>query len=240
MTLAEILASLFPHGHGVHVVDGLIDGVGALIDGRQCHVLGVANDTALGVEGAITLAGRVLRIAREEGSAPILMLVDSGGQRMSRRDELLGLNEYLAHLAKTLRLAERAGHRTVGLLYGHSVAGAFLATALACGTLVALPGANPEVMDLPSMARVTKLPIAVLAEKARTTPIFAPGLDNLASTGAFDAMWDPNLPLAAQFAALLATPAGADARDRRGLARGGRPKAAPIAERVARLALDDA
>src|SRR5205807_67055 len=83
---------------------------------------------------------------------------------------------YLSHLAKALLLAEAEGHRTVGLLYGGSAAGAFIATALATGTLVALPGAHPAVMDLPSMARVTKLPVEVLKAKAEATPVFAPEL----------------------------------------------------------------
>lgn len=38
-------------------------------------------------------------------------------------------------------------------------------------------------MDLPSMSRVTKLPIEVLEERAKTTPV-APGLDNLLHCGA--------------------------------------------------------
>lgn len=37
-------------------------------------------------------------------------------------------------------LAEDRGHRTVGLLYGGSAAGAFIATALSCGTLVCCRG----------------------------------------------------------------------------------------------------
>ncbi|WP_416366216.1 biotin-independent malonate decarboxylase subunit gamma [Sphingomonas aerolata] len=49
--------------------------------------------------------------------------------------------------------------------------------------LAALPGAHPEVMDLASMARVTKLSIDLLEDKAKTTPVFAPGLDNLVSVG---------------------------------------------------------
>ena len=68
------------------------------------------------------------------------MLIDSSSQRMSRRDELLGLNEYLAHLAKSLLLAEHAGHRTIGLLYGGSAAGAFIATALGDRHAGRLPG----------------------------------------------------------------------------------------------------
>jgi len=95
----------------------------------------------------------------------------------------------------------------VGLLYGGSAAGAFIATALACGVLVALPDAHPAVMDLPSMARVTKLPLEVLQQKAQTTPVFAPGVDNLVLAGAIAAVWDPVLPLSGRLSALLAQPA---------------------------------
>jgi malonate decarboxylase gamma subunit len=155
---------------------------------------------------------------------------------MSRRDELLGLSEYLAHLAKSLLLAEARGHRTIGLLYGGSAAGAFIATALACDTLVALPGAHPEVMDLASMARVTKLSIDLLEDKAKTTPVFAPGLDNLVSVGGVAEVWDPQRSLADQLAVLLARPRDHDARATLGATRKGRPKAAAIAGEVAAAA----
>ena len=232
MTLAEVLNSLFPGGHATTIADGLIFGQGPLRDGGQAHVAGVVDGAALGVEGALALAGRVLDIAAGANSDPILVLIDSSSQRMSRRDELLGLNEYLAHLAKALLLAEVGGHRTVGLLYGGSAAGAFIATALSAGVLAALPGAHPAVMDLPSMARVTKLPIEVLKAKAEATAVFAPGLDNLAKTGAVHQTWDPARPLSDQLAQLLAIPAGGDQRARLGRERGGRPKAAEISERV--------
>ncbi len=157
---------------------------------------------------------------------------------MSKRDELLGLNEFLAHLAKSLIHADIHGRPTIGLLYGHTAAGAFLATALATRVLVGLPGAEPVVMDLPSMAKVTKLSIEVLEEKARSTPVFAPGLQNLAQTGAVHITWDEALPLVSQLEALLSSMP--DARDQRGTLgreRGGRLKAADIAERVRDLAL---
>jgi len=232
MTLDEILTSLFPEGHSIAVSDGLILGEGPLRDGGAIHVLGIAAETPLGVEGALTLARRVLDVAARDGAEPILVLIDSSSQRMSRRDELLGISEYLAHLAKAFMLAETRGHRTIGLLYGGSAAGAFIATALAAGTLVALPGAHPAVMDLPSMARVTKLPLDVLEEKAKATPVFAPGLENLAKTGAIQTIWDPRTPLARQLREWLATSAAGDGRDRLGAERGGRPKAAAIAARV--------
>ncbi len=236
MTPAEILDSLFPAGHDVTTKGHLSFGNGALDTHASVHVIGAGDGDAIGIDEAIRLAGHVLKLANSDDGKPILLLVDTSSQRMSRRDELLGLSEYLAHLAKALLLAEANGHRTIGLLYGGSAAGAFIATALACGTLVALPGAHPEVMDLPSMARVTKLPIELLQEKAKATPVFAPGLANLAQTGAIAETWDPDAPLADQLAALLARPRQGDDRAALGKERGGRLKAAAIAAEVVTLA----
>ncbi|WP_380786492.1 biotin-independent malonate decarboxylase subunit gamma [Sphingomonas sp. R86521] len=236
MTPAEILASLFPSGHSVTAEGDLLFGQGTLPGGAVVHVVGATARAPIGIEQAIRLSAAVLEVARSDDAAPILFLVDSASQRMSRRDELLGLSEYLAHLAKSLLLTEARGHRTIGLLYGGSAAGAFIATALACGTLVALPGAHPEVMDLASMARVTKLPIEVLESKAKTTPVFAPGLDNLVSVGGIAAVWDAGASLADQLQALLARPREGDDRAALGGERGGRPKSARIADDVARAA----
>jgi malonate decarboxylase gamma subunit len=232
MTLAEILASLFPEGHAVTVRDGLVMGSGPFAGGR-IQVVGVDGDTPLGVEGALSLSRAVLDTVRAGERVPILVVVDSDSQRMSRRDELLGLNECLAHLAKALLLADRSGHPTVGLIYGHSAAGAFIATALATRVLAALPGADPSVMDLPSVARVTKLPLAKLQEMAKSTPVFAPGLDNMVATGAVHAILDPDKPLAVQIRDLIARMEPGDVRDRLGEERGGRPVARGIAAAVA-------
>jgi malonate decarboxylase gamma subunit len=235
MPLDTLLASLFPAGHAVTVADGLISGEGPLTDGRLA-VIGIDGDTALGLEGACFLAGCVLDVVRAGGGRPILVLVDSDSQRMSRRDELLGLNEYLAHLAKALLLADAQGHPTIGLLYGHSAAGAFIATALATRVLAALPGAHPSVMDLPSVARVTKLPLETLQDMARSTSVFAPGLDNMVQTGAVQATLDPGKPLGPQIAALIADSPAVDTRDALGRERGGRPLAHDIAAQVVREA----
>lgn len=237
MTLDDILASLFPDGHDIRNDGGILIGSATLRSGDQALVIGVANRIALGVDEAIRLSGYVLTCI-ENGNGPILVIVDSDSQRMSKRDELLGLNEFLSHLAKCLIFADIHGRPTIGLLYGHSAAGAFLATALATRVLVGLPGAEPVVMDLPSMAKVTKLSIEVLKEKAKSTPVFAPSLANLAQTGAVHMIWDAAVPLVDQFEALLANmPNARDQRDALGKQRGGRLKAHDIAERVHGLAL---
>lgn len=237
MTLDDILASLFPEGHTVKNNSGVIFGSATLRSGVKTLVIGVADRTAVGVDEAIRLSGYVLASLDRE-SGPILVLVDSDSQRMSKRDELLGLNEFLSHLAKSLIYADMHDRPTIGILYGHSAAGALLATGLATRVLVGLPGATPAVMDLPSMAKVTKLSMEALEEKAKSTPVFAPGLSNLALMGAVYATWSDKVSLADQLDTLLAEmPEAHDRRDALGKQRGGRSKAAEIAERVRGLAL---
>jgi malonate decarboxylase gamma subunit len=233
MTLDEVLAGLFPSGHHVKVSEnGLITGSAKRKSGGNLAVIGVANSEPLGGQGVLVLAEEVLKVVASGGDTPILVLVDTQGQKMSRREEMLGLYEYLAHLAKCLLLASQAGHRTIGVEYGKAAAGAFLATALAADALIGLPGAEPAVMDLPSMARVTKLPLDRLKELAKTTPVFAPGLDHMAQTGAVAAVWDPKRPLNEQLEAAIADASPQDQRDRLGAERKGRLMAAKVAELV--------
>ena len=232
MTLDELLASLFPDGHDVTTDEGVVLGSANLRSGVKALVIGVAERTPVGVDEANRLAAHVLN-SLPQGSGPVLVLVDSDSQRMSKRDELLGLNEFLAHLAKSLIFADMNGRPTIGILYGHSAAGALLATGLATRILVGVPGATPAVMDLPSMAKVTKLSIETLQEKAKSTPVFAPCLSNLSQMGAVHLIWDDKISLADQLGVLLeGMPDGLDRRDVLGRQRGGRLKAAEIAERV--------
>ena len=233
MTLDEILKGLFPSGHDVKTApDGVIIGAGKRKNGQAIAVIGVANGAALGTAGGLPLAEEVLRVVAQGGDTPILVLVDTQGQLMARRDEMRGLNEYLAHLAKCLLLASQQGHRTVGLEYGKAAAGAFLATALATDRFVGLPGAEPTVMDLPSMSRVTKLPLDTLKQLAKTTPVFAPGLDHLLQMGAVAEIWDPTKPLDEQLEETLKKASPADNRDEMGAERKGRLMAARVAKRV--------
>ena len=233
MTLDEILKGLFPSGHDVKTsAAGIMTGTGKRKQREAIAVIGVANGAALGTAGVLPLAEEVLRVVANGGTTPILVLVDTQGQLMARRDEMRGLNEYLAHLAKCLLLASQQGHRTIGLDYGKAAAGAFLATALATDYLIGLPGAEPSVMDLPSMSRVTKLPMDKLKELAKSTPVFAPGVDNLFQMGAVAEIWDPKKPLDEQLEEALGKASKKDIRDERGAERKGRPLAAEVAKRV--------
>ncbi|EGD03301.1 malonate decarboxylase, gamma subunit, partial [Burkholderia sp. TJI49] len=125
MTLDEVLNALFPHGHAIARDGGLLAGH-AELGGARVDVIGVAERLPFGIDEALKLASHVLDTIERGAATPILVLVDSDSQRMSKRDELLGLNEGLSHLAKCLIHADLAGHRTIGVLYGHTAAGAFI------------------------------------------------------------------------------------------------------------------
>jgi len=238
MTHDEVLDALFPGGHAVQPGPfGTLDGTATLTGIGEARVIGIAGGTPLGIDGAILLAGHVLDLVQAGRRQPIIVLVDTASQTMARREELLGLNEYLAHLAKSLAFAAMQGHRTVSVLYGTAAAGAFIAAALSTQALVALPDAAPSVMDLPSIARITKLPLDRLQAMARSTPIFAPGIEPLFATGAVFEAWQPADDFAARLAALLArNPDETDVRDRLGFERRGRLLAHDIARTVAEAA----
>jgi malonate decarboxylase gamma subunit len=233
MTLDKVLDALFPAGHDTRVEkEGVLHGTARYGEGRSAAVLGVVNGTPLGIDGALALGGHVLDVIRHAPGCPIAVLIDAQSQRMRRRDEMLGLNEYLAHLAKCFVLASRQGHRSVSVLFGRAAAGAFIATGLVQDVLVAVPGGDPVVMDLPSIARVTKLPQDRLEALSKDTPVFAPGLDYAPPIGAVAEVWNDG-DLALKMATALDGPPGApDRRDEIGAERKGRLKAAPIARRV--------
>ena len=104
MTLDNILASLFVDPREIQVDGNRLAGEARVSGGPVVHVLGFTNCAPLGVDEAIELAARVLEIAGAADITPILFLVDSSSQRMSRRDELLGLS---AVEAKTIRGSKR-------------------------------------------------------------------------------------------------------------------------------------
>ena len=235
MTLDDVVTSLFPSGHQVERgPSGTLHGTAKVEGHGKVTVVGIVGGTPLGIDAAILLAEHVLAAVEAGDRAPIVFLVDTSSQNMARRDELLGINEYLAHLAKSLALAAAHGHRSVSLLFGHAAAGAFIGAALSSQSLVALPGAAPSVMDLPSISRVTKLPLEQLERLAKSTPIFAPGVRPLFAIGAVTETWAADQPFAPRLADLLRQPvATSDLRDQIGLERKGRRLAQTIAARVA-------
>jgi malonate decarboxylase gamma subunit len=230
MDWQTLAAQLFPEGHAVREDGNVLDGT-AQVDGQAVAVIGTTNHTPIGVEIALAQARAVLRTVREQPGRPIVILVDTQGQRLRRRDEMLGINSYMAHLGKCIDYARRNGHKVVGLVYDQALSGGFITSGLMADACYALPGATIRVMGLPAMARITKVPEARLAELAQSNPVFAPGAENYLAMGGLEAIW--NGDLAVSMAQALALDDNTDRRAALGLARGGRRLAAPVAQAVA-------
>ena len=231
MTIAALLAALFPDGQAVRVDGELLRGT-ATVGGATVTVVGTTGEAAIGVELALAMAGAVLATVREYPGRAIVLLVDTQGQRLRHRDELLGINVYMAHLAQCIEVARGAGHRVVSLVHGRAVSGGYITGGMMADACFALASAEISVMNLPAMARVTKIPQQRLEELAASSPVFAPGAANYLRMGALDALWsdDPGAALAAALSG--PAPSRADHRRALGAERGGRTMASTVASRV--------
>jgi malonate decarboxylase gamma subunit len=231
--MPDVLAlcgELFPEGHDVRVDGDFVGGVGKTSAGPVA-VVGTCHRAGIGVDLAYRLAGAVLDVIGTHPRRPILMLVDTQGQKLARRDELLGNGGYLAHLAKCFEVARRAGHPLFALVYGEAVSGGFLALGMTADRTFALADAQIRVMALPAMSRITQIPIEDLEALCKSSSIFGPGVEHYERLGAVDALWRGDL--AQQLVdALSAEVPSADVRARHGAARGGRTQAARVIDAV--------
>jgi malonate decarboxylase gamma subunit len=214
-----LAAQLFPQGHSISEQEFFLSGTGQ-VDDTTIAVIGTTGHTAIGVEIALAQAQVVLQTVRDHPQRPILILVDTQGQRLRHRDEMLGINSYMAHLGKCIDLARRHGHKIIGLVYDQALSGGFITSGLVADACYALPQATIRVMGLPAMARITKVPEETLVELAKANPVFAPGAENYLRMGGLQAIWDGDL--AAHLVQALADADPSDRRSELGLARGGR------------------
>jgi malonate decarboxylase gamma subunit len=230
MNWNSLLDALFDPGHCVTRDGDLLSGT-ADIKGRTVTVVGTTNHAAIGVELALAQARAVLDTVRDHPGRPIVLLVDTQGQRLRHRDELLGINRYMAHMGCCVELARRQKHRVVGLVYDQALSGGFITSGLIADACYALPEAEIRVMRLPAMARVTKIDEERLAELSISNPVFAPGVKNYVAMGGIRALWTGDLQARLQDA--LEDSPTRDERATDGAARGGRTLAAQVTARVA-------
>lgn len=229
MNWQALAAVLFPQGHTVSERELFLSGTGT-VDGKVVTVIGTTGHAAIGVEIALAQAKSVLHTVQHFPQRPIVILVDTQGQRLRFRDEMLGINSYMAHLGKSLDLARRLGHRIVSLVYDQALSGGFITSGLMADACYALPDATIRVMSLPAMARITKVPESILTALAETNPVFAPGAENYLRMGGIEAIWENDL--AANLARAIDCAADADRRAESGLARGGRMMTQRVIETV--------
>lgn len=226
----QLLATqLFPGGHEIAERDNFLSGT-AQVDGQPVAVIGTTGHTPIGIEIALAQAQAILKTVQEHPGRPILILVDTQGQRLRHRDEMLGINSYMAHLGKCVDLARRQGHTVIGLVYDQALSGGFITSGLIASACYALPQSTIRVMGLPAMARITKVPEERLTELARDNPVFAPGPENYLRMGGLHGIWEDDL--AGQLARALREATDEDRRMALGRERGGRLMAQPVAEAV--------
>ena len=229
MNWQALATALFGTAHNIQREGDLLHGSAAL-NGQTLTVVGTTNHAAIGVELALAQARVVLDTVRAHPGRAILLLVDTQGQRLRHRDELLGINRYMAHMGCCIELARQQGHRVIGLVYDQALSGGFITSGLMADACYALPEAEIRVMRLPAMARVTKIDEQRLAELSKSNPVFAPGVENYVAMGGIEALWRADLQACLVEALQQATTV--DTRAAEGAARGGRTLAARVTARV--------
>jgi len=234
MNRDAVLAAVFPQERLLEENEPDFFSGTALAGEETVRFVGTANAVEVGVALALRIAAVVIDTMRRFPGRPLVLLLDTAGQRLRRHDELLGLNGYMAHMAKCLEVARTRGHPVISLVYGQAVSGGYLTTGMMADAAFALEDAEIKVMNLPAMARITKIPLERLEALALQSAVFSPGARNYYRMGHIEEMWSDDLAqrLHAAIAAVRARSPG-DHRLARGLERGGRTRAHPVAKAVA-------
>jgi malonate decarboxylase gamma subunit len=229
MNWQDLALALFGPQHGIQADGDFISG-SAEFEGQTLAVVGSTNHAPIGYELALRQARVVLDTMAQHPGRGILLLVDTQGQQLRRRDERLGINRAMAHLGCCIDLARRKGHRVIGLVYDQALSGGFITSGLIADACYALPEAEIRVMRIPAMARVTKLSEEFLTQLSDSNPVFAPGVQNYVRMGGVRGLWQGDLPAGLRQA--LAHAPTQDMRAADGLARGGRLLAASVVAQV--------
>lgn len=229
MDWQTLSAQLFGPSHGITADGDFLCGDATFGD-QIVTVVGTTNHAPIGVAMALAQARVVLDTVTHHPGRPILLLIDTQGQQLRIRDELLGINRAMAHLGCCIDLARRRGHRVIGLVYDQALSGGFITSGLIADACYALPEAEIRVMRIPAMSRVTKISEERLHELSKANPVFAPGVENYVAMGGVRALWTGDLR-ACLSVALHSSPT-TDERARDGALRGGRRLAASVAQQV--------
>ena len=229
MNWQSLVQALFGDAHTIERNGDVISGTAQLQD-QTLTVVGTTDHAAIGIETALAQAKVVLETVQNHPGQAILLLVDTQGQRLRHRDELLCINRYMAHLGCCVDLARRSGHRVIGLVYDQALSGGFITSGLMADACYALPEAEIRVMRLPAMSRVTKINEDVLEALSQSNPVFAPGVANYVAMGGIQSLWSGNLRECLKQA--LSNSNLLDQRGDLGATRGGRRLAAQVAQQV--------
>ena len=229
MDWTTLATRLFGADHGIRADGDFLVG-SVSFDGAPIEVIGTTNHAPIGVRLALAQARVVLDTMRRHPGRPILLLIDTQGQQLRRRDELLGINRAMAHLGMCIDLARRRGHRVLGARLRPGAVRRLHHLRPDRRRLRRAAGGRDPRHALPAMARVTKLRPSLLEQMSRSNPVFAPGVANYVAMGGVRALWQGDLAAALREA--LAEAPTSDQRAQDGAQRGGRQLAASVVQRV--------
>ena len=98
--------------------------------------------------------------------------------------------------------------------------------------IIAVPGAEPSVMKLEAISRVTKMPLSRLQELAKTVSVFSPGCDSFFTMGGVYDIWNDDY--SGRLQRFLKEDLSRDLRTGLGRERGGRACAQDVIDEVLR------
>ena len=150
--LPAVLREIIPEGVEVQKMDGVFCGRNG--KASRNAFFGFIDGIPVDALAAWTLAGECLALADERPGEAVTIFLDSPGQAPTVRDERLMLSEYVAHLALVLSSLRLNGHRLTLQVLGDAAGGIYVALAAPALRVVALPGANVQVLPPAAMARV--------------------------------------------------------------------------------------
>jgi hypothetical protein len=152
--LPAMLQEIIPEGVQMHKMDGVLFGRNGKTSPNA--FFGFIDGTPVGALAAWTLAGECLALADERPGEAVTVFLDSPGQAPTFRDEQVMLSDYVAHLALVLSSLRLNGHRVTLQVLGDAAGGIYVALAAPCARVVALPGANVQVLPPAAIARVLR------------------------------------------------------------------------------------
>ena len=124
--VGRLLDALFPVGHDIRVEDPLIHGSARPLPQRPLPYDRAPPTPLPWMPRSRCRWPNVSWRSLDGPPRPMVLLVDTSGQALSRHEELIGINGYLAHVAACVDLARRSGFPSLSLVYGEAVSGGFL------------------------------------------------------------------------------------------------------------------
>jgi len=231
MNKDELLKLLFKENFLIVDEEEIFHGIGEL-GTEKVFILGTHNNTYIGNDTALNLSSKILEFIQKKNGQPILLLVDTLGQKLSHHDELLGINLYLAHLSKSIELARLNAHKIISIVRNQAVSGGALCTDLLADHCIALKSASIGVMNLPSMSRITQIPLSKLERLSETSPLFDTDVNNYYVMGALESLWDEESDLSTLLENTIKSDEVSDRRSVLGLERNGRLETFKISKLV--------